>query len=505
MAQSGRSSLVRGKQVIVRAGHDNESSQVITDGAVFQQDGIIQEVGDYASLKGRHQADEEIGGPNFLVSPGLVNAHHHGRGITTIQMGTPDDSLETWIVNGWARRPVDQYMMTLYTALQMLESGTTTVMYNHAQTPAATVESDAEEVLRAFRDAGMRVAFSVYHRTQNRVVYGDDKAFVDSLPADLGERVWRHLGANTLTDDEYFAMFQRLHARYGTDPQGLVRVLLSPSNVHWTSDDFLQRTKEYAQRYQTGIHLHLVESYYQRHYGTRHWGKTPLAHLEELGFLGPEVSYAHGVWLTESNLGLLAQHGGTVCHNASSNLRLKNGIAPVNQMLRHGVNVAIGTDSDGINDDDDMVQEMRLVSKLHRQPGIGAPALSSAQVMRMATINGASPAFFGDQVGTLEPGKRADMALTDLGHVEDPYMHPDVNVIDAFVHRGKARYVDTVIIDGEVVLRGGRSTRVDSSDLMAQLKESLAGPLPQRVRETEGMVRELQPYVEAFYSDWTQD
>ena len=84
--------------------------------------------------------------------------------------------------------PVDNYQMTLYTALQMLESGTTTVMYNHTQTPVATVESDVDEVLRAFNDAGMRVAFSVYHRTQNRVVYGDDKAFVDSLPGDLGEQ-----------------------------------------------------------------------------------------------------------------------------------------------------------------------------------------------------------------------------------------------------------------------------------------------------------------------------
>ena len=148
---------------------------------------------------------------------------------------------------------------------------------------------------------------------------------------------------------------------------------------------------------------------------------------------------------------------------------------------------------------------MRLVSKLHRQPGIGAPALTSAQVMKMATVNGSSPTFFGNQVGALEQGSRADMVLTDLAHIEDPYMHPDVNPIDAFMHRGKSRYVDTVIIDGEVVLREGRSTRVDRSDLIAQIKESLAGPVPERVLETGRMVRELQPHVEAFYADWTQD
>jgi cytosine/adenosine deaminase-related metal-dependent hydrolase len=152
-----------------------------------------------------------------------------------------------------------------------------------------------------------------------------------------------------------------------------------------------------------------------------------------------------------------------------------------------------------------MVQEMRLVSKLHRQPGIGAPALTSAQVLKMATVNGSSPTFFDGQVGALEVGKRADMVLTDLSHIEDPHMHPDVNPIDAFMHRGKARYVDTVMIDGEVVLREGRSTKVNQSDMMAQIRESLAGPVPQRVLETDRMVRELQPHVEAFYADWTQD
>ena len=496
------SSLIRGKYLLVRAGNDLESSSVIPNGAVFQQDGVIEDVGTYDDLKARHQPDEEIGGPNFLVTPGLVNAHHHGRGLTTIQMGTLDDSLETWIVNGWTRRPVDHYLMTLYTAMQMIESGTTTVMYNHSQTPVATVERDISEVLRAFDDAGMRVGFSVYHRSQNRVVYGDDQTFIDALPADLGSSLRRYLADVTISDDEYFQLFERTHAKYGSDPNGRVRVLLSPANAHWTSDEFLQRTKEYAQRYEVGIHLHLVESYYQKLYGMRTWNKTPLAHLKELGFLGPEVSYAHGVWLTESNLRLLADHGGTVCHNASSNLRLKNGVAPVNRMLYYGVNVAIGTDSDGINDDDDMVQEMRLVSKLHRQPGIGAPAINSAQVLKMATVNGASPAFFGDQTGSLEPGKRADVVLTEISHVEEPYMDPDVHILDAFLYRGQARYVDTVIIDGQVVLRGGKFTKLDKGDVLAQLRESLAAPPPEQVGRVKSMVHDLMPHIQDFYRDW---
>jgi cytosine/adenosine deaminase-related metal-dependent hydrolase len=381
------SSLIRGKYVICRAGADAESSTVLTDGAIFQRDGVIEDVGDYATLKASHQPDEEIGGPNYVVFPGLVNAHHHGRGVSTFQMGTCDDSLETWILSGWGRRPYDHYLMTLYTALQMMESGTTTVMYNHPQTPVSGLEDDVDQVLKGFADAGMRTAFSIYLREQNRLVYADDQEFLSGLPSDLAGGLRRFLSAVDLSADDYFALFEKLHDKYGADTAGKVTVLLSPSNVQWVSDDFLQRTKEYAVRYRAGIHMHLVESFYQKEYGLRAWSQTPVAHLAELGFLGPELSCAHAVWLTGDDMDLLAQSGVTVCHNPSSNLRLKNGVAPVNAMLAKVINVALGTDSTAINDDDDMLQEVRLASKLHREPGIDAPALSTHQALGMATIN----------------------------------------------------------------------------------------------------------------------
>ena len=150
-------SMIRGKYLISRAGDSEDTSLVIADGAVFQRDGLIVDVGSYQSLRSRYEADQHFGGPEYVVIPGLVNAHHHGRGVNTLQMGTCDDSLETWILTGWGRRPYDHYLMTLYTALQMLESGTTTVMYNHPQTPVETLDADISEVLRGFLDAGMRV------------------------------------------------------------------------------------------------------------------------------------------------------------------------------------------------------------------------------------------------------------------------------------------------------------------------------------------------------------
>ena len=492
------SSLIRGKHVITPTGSGDVTA--LADGAIYQEDGVIVAVGPYTELRARYTPDAELGGADCAVIPGLVNSHHHGRGVTTLQMGTCDDCLETWILSGWGRRPYDHYLMTLYTALNMLESGTTTVMYNHPQTAAATLSEDVDAVLRGFLDAGMRVAFSSYLRNQNRVVYTGDDEFLAGLPAGLADDVRRYLAVAHLSDDDYFSFSADVHRRYhGAASGGRVRVLLSPANVQWNSDDFLLRCKEAAASLDTGIHMHLVESSYQKDYGIRTWGKTPVAHLHDLEFLGPEVSFAHAVWLTDADIELLADAGATVCHNASSNLRLKNGIAPVNPMLARGVNVAMGTDSTAINDDDDLLQEMRLVSKLHRQPGLEQPAITSEQVLAMATRNAAAPTGFAGEIGALEPGRRADLVLINLNALEDPYLDPGLPPVELVLGRAKAQDVAAVIVDGEVMLRDGRHLRADKAEVARELRAQLAQPVASETLATRRMVNQLAPYVEQFY------
>ena len=491
------SSLIRGKYLISPASAGDVP--VHHDAAVYQEDGVIKAVGEYRELRERYQPDAELGGPNFAIIPGLINSHHHGRGVTTLQMGTCDDCLEMWILAGWGRRPYDHYLMTLYTALNMLESGTTTVMYNHPQTAAATLKEDVDAVLRGFLDAGMRVAFSSYLRNQNRVVYTGDGEFLAGLPVDLADDVRRYLSVTEMSDDDYFAFCDEMHREYHNHPSGKVRVLFSPANVQWNSDEFLLRCKEQAARHHTGIHMHLVESPYQKDYGIRNWGKTPVEHLQDLEFLGPEVSFAHAVWLTERDIVLLADAGATVCHNASSNLRLKNGIAPVNPMLSAGVNVAMGTDSTAINDDDDLLQEMRLVSKLHRQPGLEAPAITVDNVLAMATANAAAPTGFAGEIGALEPGRRADMVLIRLDVLEDPYLDPDLPPAELVLGRARSQDVAAVIVDGEVVLQDGVHTRASKADVAQELREQLARPLDAGTVATRRMAGRLSPYVEQFY------
>jgi cytosine/adenosine deaminase-related metal-dependent hydrolase len=262
------------------------------------------------------------------------------------------------------------------------------------------------------------------------------------------------------------------------------------------------RVKEHAQKFGAGIHIHLLETMYQKIYAQRRTGGSAVRHLHDLGFLGPEVTLGHAVWLTEEDIGRLAETGTAVCHNASSNLRIPAGIAPINDLLARGVPLALGTDEAGLNDDRDMLQEMRLVLKLHRVPGHDQRAPTAAEVFRMATEGGAHTTGFGDRIGRIEPGRSADAVLINLRNVTEPYLDPLTPILDAVVHRARSIDVETVMIAGEVVMRERRFTRVDKDEVLRELAASLAVPLrPDEIRRRE-LTRELLPHVRQFYAGW---
>ena len=495
------SSLIRGKHVLARV-IDENTTEVIDDGAVYQEDGLIVDVGAYQDLKARYSPDQVIGAGNQLVMPGLVNAHHH-IGLTPFQLGSPDLALEPWITVRSMNREVDNYLDTLYCAIQMIESGITTVMHNHAtwrKSEGMTFEDSGSQVLKAYQDSGMRVAFSFSHRDQNRVVYQEDQRFLGTLPPDLAAKISQRLDSSHISTEDYLDLFKDLNRGFGQDPR--IRIFLSPGNVQWCSDPFLEAIKGSAEVHGTGIHIHLQESLYQKAYGLRTWGKTPLAHLRDLGFTGPEVSCAHGVWLTESDIETMAETGTMVCHNASSNLRLRSGIAPLNPMLASGVGVAIGIDEAGLNDDNDMLQEMRLVHKLHREPGVDSPAPTSHQVLKMATANGARATFFADAIGTLEKGKRADVVMVNLDHVNEPYLDADTNIVDALLYRGRGLDVDTVIVDGRILMRNRQLVSVNKGEVWRALKAYLSRDLSQAELEQIEVAQQLLPHVQRFYRQW---
>ena len=216
------------------------------------------------------------------------------------------------------------------------------------------------------------------------------------------------------------------------------------------------------------------------------------------------MTLGHGTWLTEGDIELAAETGTHVCHNASSNLRLRSGIAPVNRLEARGVNVGLGMDEAGINDDRDMLQEMRVALNVHREPGFDDSVPTTAQVLRMATANGAQTTPFGTDIGTLEVGKAADLVVMSWRDIAFPFLDLDidVSVIDAIVLRAKSSGVKTVLVEGEPILRDGRFTRVDKEAALAELAASLARPAHDDELRRIALSRNVLPHVRKFYDGY---
>jgi cytosine/adenosine deaminase-related metal-dependent hydrolase len=496
------SSLIRGRYVICRATGRTEA-EIIEDGAVFQRDGRIVEIGRYDALRQRHTPDEEVGSASHVVLPGLVNSHHHV-GLTPLQLGSRDHALELWIATRLGTRQVDLYLDTLYSAFEMIESGVTTVQHlaGWFSGTEERIKDDIARILAAYRDIGMRVSFSAGLRDQNRLVYQDDSAFAATLPSEIGAALERHLSTVSHPLDMQLQLFEDLYQRYNGEER--TRIQLAPINLHWCSDRALEAVRDQAEKYQVPIHMHLLETAYQKEYAARRASNTAVEHIHRLGLLGPRMTLGHGVWLNESDIELVAETGTHICHNASSNLRLRSGIAPVNAFEQRGIRVGIGLDEAGINDDRDMLQEMRLVLNLHREPGMDDRFPTSAQVLRMASEHGAHTTPFGTDLGTLEPGKAADIVLMSWEAIASPFLdlNYEVSVLDAVVQRAKSSGVDTVLVAGEPIYRDRQFTKVDKAAALAELAAAMKAPLSEEEQSRRSLAQDVLPYVRAFYDGY---
>ena len=411
--------------------------------------------------------------------------------------------LELWFVTRLVMRRVDLYLDTLYSAFEMIASGITTVQHLHGWVPGdlAAVEAGAGEVIRAYENIGMRVSYSMAVRDQNRLVYRHDKEFTASLPAELRPALERHFARFGLSLADYGALFEHLRATHHNKER--VRIQLAPANLHWCSDTALEMLADLSARYDTPMHMHLVETAYQKEYARRRGGGTALDYIDRFGFLGPRLTLGHGVWLSEADLDRIAATGTHICHNCSSNFRLRSGVAPLNPFEQRGINTAIGLDEAGINDDRDMLQEMRMVLRAHRVPGMADEDVpSTGQVLRMATTGGAATTPYGSRIGTIAVGKAADLVLIDWEKLAYPYLDPETPVLDAVLQRAKSDEVDLVIVAGEVVYEGGHFTRVDRNAVLQELHESLQLALADDEIERRALSKALLPHVRHFYAGY---
>jgi guanine deaminase len=353
--------------------------------------------------------------------------------------------------------------------------------------PAPT-DAGVEAIVQAYTDVGMRAVIAP--AVADMVFYHTVPDLLDLLPADLRQTVE---GLEAAPTAGLLSLTEQALRRWHGTASGRIHVAVAPTIPGQCSDTFLAGCVRLAREYDVGLHTHLAESKVQVINSQRRWGTTLVAHLAEIGALGPQFVGAHAVWLTPDDIRQLADAGAAVVHNPASNLKLGNGIAPVQEMLEHGLTVGLGTDGSMCSDNQNMFESMRfaaLVGKV-RFPHTPARWVGAQAVWDLVTRGGARILGLLDDVGAIAAGRKADLVLLRADSV---FLRPLNQAVNALVYAETGADVDTVLVDGRVVVEHGQVCTVDEARLRLRA-QTAADRLRGQNQAAWTLAERLAPYV----------
>ena len=421
----------------------------IEGGGIFVRDNVIEAVGPTAELP--READRVLDASGMIVLPGLVNTHHHlyqtlTRALPAVQNVGLFDWLRT-LYPVWAELTGEAvYVSALVGLAELVLSGCTTTS-DHLYIFPNDVALDDE--IRAARELGIR-----FHPSRGGMSLGQSQG---GLPPD---RVVQ-------SEEEILADCERVIEKYhDPTPYSMCRVVLAPCSPFSVTPELMREAAELAREHGVRLHTHLAETKDEERFCLERFGCRPLAYMERLGWVGEDVWYAHAIHLNEEEIGLLAETGTGVAHCPTSNMRLGSGIAPIREMLDAGVKVGLAVDGSASNDSSHMLAEARMAMLLQRVRR-GAGALSAQEALEMATLGGAK-VLGRDDIGSLEAGKAADFIAINLNRLE--YAGALHDPLAALVFCAPVN-VDLSVINGEVVVEGGRIAGLDLGDIIARHNE----------------------------------
>lgn len=454
---AGAMTVIRGGRVLDIRAHAAAKADILVKGDT------IAEIGppDLAAPPGSRVIDAA----GRLLHPGLINGHTHSHG--NLAKGMVDRvTLELLLTAGpWMsghRTLEDKYLSSLIGAAEMVLKGCTAAYDLAAEFPMPSVEG-LTAIGQAYADVGMRAVLAPMVA---------DLSFFQAIPGLLDR-----LPAGLRKDVESFALApydasvaQMKKALQGWTLGGKdVRLAVAPTIPHHCSRDFLLACLKLSKDYDTGLHSHVAESKVQVIAGYRLYGSTLAAYLDHLGLVGPNFTVAHGVWLDTDDMKLLGDKGASVSHNPGSNMRLGNGIADMRGLLDAKVNVGIGTDGASCSDNQNMYENMRLVSMVSKAQGPDWQRwVTTEEVLEAATMGSARALGLGDRIGRLEKGYKADIVFLDLGHVNWIPCNDPTNQI---VHTEDGGAVHSVMIGGRMVVENRRLLTVDLAHLASKVEE----------------------------------
>jgi len=393
--------LIRNAEVLVTM--DPERRE-IRGGGLFARDGFIEAVGPTETLPAT--ADEILEASGLLVLPGLINTHHHlYQTLTRAIPGAQDVGLFDWLKTLypiWARMTPDDVDLSTRTGLlELAHSGCTTAFDQHYLWPNGSTVGDQ---VAAAHEVGLR-----FHVSRGSMSLGESDG---GLPPD------------SVVEDEDAILedcAEVIDKFHDPDPGSMTQVVLSPCSPFSVTADLMRRTADLARDRGVRLHTHLAETQDEEDFCLETFGARPLQYAEDLGWAGPDVWYAHGVFINDEEIGRMAAAGTGIAHCPSSNMRLASGIAPIAKYLEAGVPVGLGVDGSASNDGSHMLGEARLamlLARLASSPGIGdGPQMAARTALELATLGGA--AVLGrDDIGSLATGKCADFFTLDLSRLE---------------------------------------------------------------------------------------
>jgi len=424
--------------------------RVIRDGAVMVEGSHITDVGKTDELHRKYAPEHTIDATRKLVLPGLIDCHVHL--AQALIRGCADDvSLLDWLGKYvWPLQgnfdAEDGKVSAKLCMLEMIKSGTTSFIESMTHT-----RYGFDGIAKALDESGMRGCLA--KTIMDTPAYGRKQMMNEGMIED-GER----------SLNETITMYDCWNGK----GNGRISVWFGPRSLGACSKALYEKISEEAVERKAGITMHLCEVKEDVQYARRKFKKSPVAFANEVGLLTPRTVLAHAVWLTDRDIATLSKTRTNISHCPSSNTKLASGIARVPEMLEKGVNVAMGCDGGPSNNSYDMIREMKLAAYIHKVRLSDAMTMPAETVLEMATVHGARAIGLEDKLGSLEPGKLADIVLVNLDSV---HMVPNNNHVSDLVYAGCGTDVDTVMVDGQIIMEERNVKTLNEREIIGQARK----------------------------------
>lgn len=466
-------------------------------GDILVEDGRISNIGSQISIESQ-SIEEVVDASGKLVLPGLINAHTHSYGglLKGMVDNVPLDIYMLYAIAAGSRRSERAiYISTMIDAIQMVKGGVTSVCDHFSQRPFLELEGIMAAV-QAFRDSGMRAI--VAPMFSDRSFYSSLPLMPEEFPPEVkkeqtgGGKAVRRQSAEEFID----VCEEAIRKWHGPGVGGRIRIALGTDGPQRCSEKLLRLTGELEEKYRVGWHTHILEAKTQAIKGVELYGKGIVEYLsDDLGIINERCSLVHTVWLNPREMDIIADRGAIVVHCPQSNLHLGSGIAPIPELLQKKTNVALGTDGGNLGNLS-MFETLRYAILIHRIHEVDYERwIKAADILRLMYDGGARVMQSKGKIGLLERGARADIIILDVNKASwQPMNNPTNQLI--FYENGSS--VDTVFVEGRILLREGKITFTSEAEIFAEAVE-----IANRVRrDNEASLKKVEqqiPYLRKMY------